>query len=105
MCFPCADLQGRLRKATRLKGIEGFKAAEAGLRPMRAETWGPFIFIAHDQSEPLDEWLGEGGAALLPRVSQPDFVHVGQRDYTLRCNWKVRHGIGSGLAATQATLC
>lgn len=83
------DLQGRLRKATRLKGIEGFKAADAGLRPMRAEMWGPFIFIAHDQSVPLDKWLGEGGAALLPRVSPPDFVHVGQREYTLRCNWKV----------------
>ena len=86
-----ADLQGRLRKATRLKGIEGFKAAEMGLRPMHVQTWGAFVFVAHNPGgRTLESWLGEGGAALLPRLPSAEaFVHVGRREYMLQCNWKV----------------
>ena len=86
-----ADLQGRLRKATRLKGIENFRAAEMGLQPMHVQTWGAFVFIAHDSGgRTLDAWLGEGGVALLPRLpSAESHMHVGRREYVLQCNWKV----------------
>jgi hypothetical protein len=87
------DLQGRLRKATRLKGIEGFRATDMGLRPMHVQTWGAFVFIAHEPgSTTLETWLGEGGAALLPRLPSAEaFVHVGRKEYMLQCNWKVRN--------------
>jgi hypothetical protein len=91
-CSVCpADLQGRLRKATRLKGIEGFRASEMGLRPMHVQTWGAFVFVAHDPGcTTLESWLGEGGVALLPRLPSAEaFVHVGRREYMLQCNWKV----------------
>lgn len=58
------DLQGRLRQATRLKGIQNFKAADFGLVPLRVDQWGPFVFVSGAQGTtvpPLAEWLGEGG--------------------------------------------
>lgn len=38
-------LSGRLTKAPRVKGIQGFRAAEWGLKPIRLDTLGPFIFL------------------------------------------------------------
>lgn len=91
MAWCTTDLQGRLRKATRLRGIENFKASDMGLRPMHVQTWGAFVFIAHEPgSTTLETWLGEGGAALLPRLPSAEaFVHVGRKEYMLQCNWKV----------------
>ena len=57
-CFVCPyhgwtyDTSGKLVKATRLTGIEGFSAGENGLVELRAEVWGPVVFVH----------LGEGGA-------------------------------------------
>ena len=44
-CAARAALDGRLRKATRLKGIEGFRAADNGLVPMLVDTWGHLVFV------------------------------------------------------------
>ena len=41
----CVALDGRLKKATRLKGIEGFRAADNGLVPMAVDTWGQLVFV------------------------------------------------------------
>ena len=59
---------------------------------MHVQTWGAFVFIAHEPgSTTLETWLGEGGAALLPRLPSAEaFVHVGRKEYMLQCNWKVR---------------
>jgi hypothetical protein len=32
-------------KATRLKGIQDFKATAYGLHPIAVDTWGHFVFI------------------------------------------------------------
>ena len=40
-----AALDGRLKKATRVKGIEGFRAADNGLVPMKVDTWGQLVFV------------------------------------------------------------
>lgn len=76
-----------------MKGIQGFKASEWGLKPLDLDTWGPFIFLwmgaggsgaagsgdgAGSSSgggsgslvagvPPLEEWLGEPGDAALVR--------------------------------------
>ena len=40
-----AALDGRLKKAPRLKGIEGFRAADNGLVAMEVDTWGQLVFV------------------------------------------------------------
>ena len=40
-----AGLDGRLQKASKLKGIKNFKASEMGLLPVSADTWEGFAFI------------------------------------------------------------
>jgi nitrite reductase/ring-hydroxylating ferredoxin subunit len=39
------DLNGRLRKAIRLKTIEQFKASKVHLKPISIQTIGPFIYL------------------------------------------------------------
>jgi len=41
-------LDGRLKKATRLKGIEGFRAGDNGLVPVEVDTWGQLVFVRMD---------------------------------------------------------
>ncbi len=36
---------GKLRKATQIKGIEDFKPANYGLKPIEVQTFGPWVFI------------------------------------------------------------
>ncbi len=65
------DLQGRLRKATRLKGIKNFKASDYGLHPICVDTWGQMVFInagrgeEHSDSDKqhggVKQWLGKQG--------------------------------------------
>ena len=45
-----ADLNGRFRGATQLKGIKGFYAEDQALWPIRLETWGHFVFLLFDNS-------------------------------------------------------
>jgi len=40
-----SGLDGRLQKATKLKGIKNFKASEMGLLPVPIDTWQGFAFI------------------------------------------------------------
>jgi hypothetical protein len=84
------DTTGRLVKATRLKGIQGFKAGDFGLHPIAVSTWGHLVFLhlqggagraAGGQQEAppppnLEEWLGGADwdtcrqcVSLLPAVS------------------------------------
>jgi hypothetical protein len=150
------DTLGRLRKATRLKGIEGFRASANGLLPIELSCLGPFMFLRigsprrqqqqqqqkqkqqvydvalaadaqhstaagqhQDQQQQEQQaqqgqqeqgrqqqqqapgstgaagvaaWLGRGGAELLRRLQGTvSMVPVAQRQYDLRCNWKVGH--------------
>ncbi|XP_070543827.1 uncharacterized protein [Ptychodera flava] len=38
-------LDGRLLKATKMKGIQNFKAKENGLKPLAVTTWGPLVLV------------------------------------------------------------
>eukprot|EP00898_Chlorokybus_atmophyticus_P002486 jgi/Chlat1/3238/Chrsp22S08810 len=85
------DLDGRLRKATRLKGIQDFNTKNYGLVPMSVEQWGPFILISSARDQPsIADWLGESAAALSEAgMNNVDMKHVATREYELNCNWKV----------------
>ncbi|KAF8067235.1 choline monooxygenase [Scenedesmus sp. PABB004] len=96
------DDRGRLVKATRLKGIQGFKASANGLHPIALDTWGPLVLLhlqggggggASERPPPpgVVESLGAGGDARLRELgfADPSLVHVARRTYELSCNWKV----------------
>ena len=69
------NLSGQLTKATRMKGVEGFKAKDWGLREIPLSVWGPFVFLyfggneaktppiysVADDLRPVNEWLAKFG--------------------------------------------
>jgi hypothetical protein len=57
-----ADTRGRLVKATRLKGIQDFKAGAFGLHPIAVDTWGHFVFLHLQRGGPV----GQGAAVQAP---------------------------------------
>ena len=93
---------GRLRKATRLKGIEGFKASTIGLASIAVEVVGPFIFahlspvgsnitaaVASPPPAPPSRSHLQQLHSVLSPTGYTSLVHCAQRSYKLQCNWKV----------------
>jgi len=83
------DLDGRLRKAPRMAGIDDFERGAMSLPAMAVDTWGPWVFVSRDPAAKpvrtlvpeLDAALEQGGWAKLR--------HVAERSWTIACNWKV----------------
>lgn len=72
-----------------MAGVAGFNPADHGLRPIRSEIWGGFIFITFNAgAEPLLTWLGDLPAFLAGyRLDEMQWTN---RDmYEVDCNWKV----------------
>ncbi len=82
-------LDGSLLRVPGFEGTENFDQACHGLREVRAETWGPYIFVnLDDDAAPLAEMWGD---AFL-QTSGIDFTRwrlVERCDYLINCNWKV----------------
>ncbi len=54
------DLNGSLISATEIEGVEGFRAEDFALAPVRVEEWFNFIFVnLDDAAEPLRKSLCE----------------------------------------------
>lgn len=72
-----------------MEGAEGFRKADYGLTPIRAEQWAGFIFITFDRAAPpLMEWLGDLPSFLANyRLEQMQWTHCDM--YEVDCNWKV----------------
>ena len=72
-----------------MDGAEGFRKADYGLTPIRAEQWAGFIFITFDEAAPpLMEWLGDLPSFLANyRLEQMHWTHCDM--YEVDCNWKV----------------
>lgn len=99
------NLDGRLVKATRLKGIEGFSAAKVHLPSFQVTTWGPLVFVnlaapSNDSEDilqrPLASQLHEGERMLEENGGWEggefpwrSLGHVKRRVYEIGCNWKV----------------
>lgn len=72
-----------------MAGVEGFRAADHNLTPVRAETWGGFIFVNLDEgAAPLAEWLGDL-PAFLAAYDLAAFQWTHRDEYVVDCNWKV----------------
>jgi choline monooxygenase len=81
-------LDGSLISATEIEGIEGFRADDFSLVPVRTEEWFNFVFANFDlQASPL-----RGSLAELPQQVEK-FPFAGmklfeRRTYDMNCNWK-----------------
>jgi len=81
-------LDGALISATEIEGVEGFRAEDFALAPVRTEEWFNLIFVNLDAQAPgLRESLGE-----LPRQAEKfPFANMKlfeRRVYDMKCNWK-----------------
>jgi len=89
------DLDGRLRNAPGMKDDAGFRPDLYGLRPIRAETWGPFVFVNLDpDAPPLADYVSpelrghlEALGLDLEGIAAAGVHKSFQRSF--RCNWKV----------------
>jgi choline monooxygenase len=82
------DLDGALISATEIEGVEGFRAEEFALRPVRTEEWFNFVFVNLDpQAKPLGASLGDLArqAEKFPFAGMKLFE---RRTYDMKCNWK-----------------
>ncbi|KAL4297580.1 hypothetical protein GQ457_12G025300 [Hibiscus cannabinus] len=98
-CFTCPyhgwtyGLNGALRKATRISGIQDFAVNEFGLVPIKVATWGPFVLLNLDKEIVTDkiasEWLGSSSELLSLNGVDSPLSFVCRREYIIECNWKV----------------
>lgn len=82
-------LDGELLHTPEFEGVANFAKADYGLRPVRVDTWGPFLFVNLSDGGPsLAEVLGQIPAetAHMPLAQMRFYKRV---DYTIACNWKV----------------
>lgn len=82
-------LDGALLHTPELGDVAAFDRACHGLRPVRVDTFGPFLFACLDDDvEPLASVLGA-----IPRETAGMRLEAmrfaARKDYELSCNWKV----------------
>jgi len=82
------DLDGRLRSAPQMAGIQDFDREDMSLVSLPVRTWGPWVFIHRHRDAPeLREQITQ-----LERELQLDDFQLklaGRRSWTIGCNWKV----------------
>jgi choline monooxygenase len=92
--FRCAyhgwtyNLDGSLNHATEIDGVEGFRAEDFALAPVRCEEWFHLVFVNLDpDAPPLLNSLGD-----LPRQARrfpfETMKLFERRTYDMKCNWK-----------------
>ena len=89
-------LDGRLTKATKLKGIQSFKARDFGLKPIPVVEWGPLIWInlASNAREDSKDFLASLQRPKEVNSEMGEFDNCGLTyirtvEYDMNCNWKV----------------
>jgi len=81
-------LDGSLISATEIEGVEGFRAEDFALAPVRTEEWFNLVFVNLDaDARLLRDCLGD-----LPRQAEKfpfqEMKLVERRTYEMKCNWK-----------------
>jgi choline monooxygenase len=88
------DLNGRLRKALRLKSIEQFKASKVRLQPISVQKIGPFIYLnfnfLNDNNIKNDiSHIEHIDKNYLSPTNYEKLEFVIRKTYHLKCNWKI----------------
>ena len=81
-------LDGSLISATEIEGVEGFRAEDFSLVPVRTEEWFNLIFVnLNPEARALRDFLGE-----LPKQAEKfqfaQMTFFERRTYEMKCNWK-----------------
>lgn len=83
------ELNGNLRGAPEMEKTIGFEKADYGLRPIKVDTWGGFLFVNFDDNcPPLKQHLGGLPEKLAP-YGLEDMALVRRKTYEIDCNWKL----------------
>jgi len=88
-------LDGQLTKATRMKGIENFKATKVRLPPIPHTVWGPLVFLnikdnaLNNREMNLEEDLKDLAQKCEEIFEMSKMVFRTKKTYILNCNWKV----------------
>lgn len=88
------DLNGRLRKALRLKNIQEFKASTIRLKQIAVQTVGPFMyfnfnFLNHSDIENDLSHIQHIHKNYLVSTNYENLEYVSRKSYHIKCNWKV----------------
>lgn len=85
------DLNGRLLRAPEFEGVKNWDADAVCLRPVRVETWGPWVFVNLDPAAaPMAGVYGDiAGEIAAAGFNLSAMRLVERRDYLIDCNWKV----------------
>jgi phenylpropionate dioxygenase-like ring-hydroxylating dioxygenase large terminal subunit len=89
---------GKLTKATNVKGMRDFRTRQFDLRPISIRSLGPIAFLNFgDHDAAKNAAFVENSRLLSDRLTSSgyqgdlqDVELVETRLYTLKCNWKVR---------------
>jgi phenylpropionate dioxygenase-like ring-hydroxylating dioxygenase large terminal subunit len=83
-------LDGALRAAPRSDREPGFELGELGLREIRVDTWGPFVFVNPDsEAPPLAEALGDVPARVAEIVDVDALEFRFRSEFEVEANWKI----------------
>lgn len=84
---------GRLTKATRLKGIKDFSAKNFGLIPIQVKEWGPLVFIniGGGNGDKVEEMFDPVKNTIETETGtfKEGMEFVKRVTYDMNCNWKV----------------
>jgi len=82
-------LDGRLKRAPRIAGIEAFDRDAMALKPLALEVWGPWVWIHGDpDARPVAAGVAELDRRL--RATGWDRLRfVSRKSWPIACNWKV----------------
>ncbi|MGO9087184.1 MAG: aromatic ring-hydroxylating oxygenase subunit alpha [Candidatus Sulfotelmatobacter sp.] len=81
-------LDGALVSATEIEGVEGFRAEDFALKPVRTEEWFNLVLVNLDaEATPLKESLG-GIVEQTVKFPFAEMKLFERRTYDMKCNWK-----------------
>jgi len=83
------SLDGTLRRAPEMEGVEGFRPDEMHLVPVPVTRWGPLVFANLDgKAAPLGEVLEDVPQRVAPFRCEA-MRYVTRKHWDIDCNWKV----------------
>jgi choline monooxygenase len=82
-------LDGSLKRAPEMQGVERFDPAEMHLVPVQVATWGPLVFANVDgKAPPLLDVLEDVPQRVAPFGCE-SMRYVTRKEWVIDCNWKV----------------
>jgi choline monooxygenase len=83
------SLDGTLRRAPEMQGVQRFDPESMHLVPVQVATWGPLVFVNVDgKAPPLVDVLEDLPTRLAPFRCE-SMRYVMRKEWEIACNWKI----------------